>query len=121
MRNGSRLQPSGCGGRFPGVTHHRRSPLEHQHTEHIAAAPDAAFTALADVNNLPEYVPQVTSAEAREGDTVEVSARYGGHEQRGEAWFRSDGANRTIEWGAGDRPSTGACRSTPTARGRACC
>ena len=36
--------------------------MQHEHTEHIAAAPDAVYAAIADVSNLPRFVPQMTAA-----------------------------------------------------------
>lgn len=74
--------------------------MQHEHTEHVAAAPDRVFAALSDVANLPRYVPQLTSAEHLDGDHIKVSARYEGHTQTGEAWFRTDDSRRRIEWGA---------------------
>ena len=74
--------------------------MEHEHTQHVAAAPDRVFAALADVGNLPHYVPQVTAAERLDGDKVKIQARYEGHTQEGEAWFRSDESERRIEWGS---------------------
>lgn len=76
--------------------------MEHEHTQHVAAAPDSVFSALADVANLPHYVPQVTAAERIDGERVRVQARYEGHTQVGEAWFRSDASARRIEWGSPD-------------------
>ncbi|HYF25012.1 MAG TPA: SRPBCC family protein [Baekduia sp.] len=76
--------------------------MEHQHAEHVAASPDALFAALADVRNLPHFVPQMTAASAKDGDKVEVEARYDGHTQHGEAWFKTDETSRIIEWGAGE-------------------
>jgi len=74
--------------------------MEHEHTEFVAAEPQRVFGALADVSNLPRYVPQVTGAERLEGDKLRVTARYEGHTQEGEAWFKTDADRRTIEWGA---------------------
>jgi hypothetical protein len=74
--------------------------MEHEHTQHVAASADRVFDALADVGNLPRYVPQVTAAERIDGDTVRVQARYEGHTQEGEAWFRTDDSERRIEWGS---------------------
>jgi uncharacterized protein YndB with AHSA1/START domain len=74
--------------------------MEHEHTEYVAASPDRVFSALADVDNLPRYVPQLTGAERGEGDRLTVRARYDGHTQEGEAWFRADQAERRIEWGS---------------------
>jgi uncharacterized membrane protein len=74
--------------------------MEHEHTEHVAAPPDEVFAVLADVDNLPRYVPQLTGVERVDGDRIRVEARYEGRTQHGEASFRSDAANRRIEWGS---------------------
>lgn len=74
--------------------------MEHEHTQHVAASADQVFSALADVGNLPRYVPQVTAAERIDDEKVKVQARYEGRTQEGEAWFRTDAAQRRIEWGA---------------------
>lgn len=73
--------------------------MQHEHTEHIAAGADAVFAAIADVGNLPKFVPQMTAAREA-GGRVEVDARYGGGEQHGEASFTKDDAQRRIEWSA---------------------
>jgi uncharacterized protein YndB with AHSA1/START domain len=72
--------------------------VQHEHTEHVAAAPDAVYAAIADVSNLPRFVPQMTAARRTEGDHVEIDARYEGREQHGEASFRADESERRIEW-----------------------
>jgi uncharacterized protein YndB with AHSA1/START domain len=74
--------------------------VQHEHTEHIAAAPDAVYAAIADVSNLPRFVPQMTAARRSEGDRVEIAARYEGREQHGEVSFRTDERERKIEWSA---------------------
>jgi len=74
--------------------------MEHEHTEHVAAPPDAVYAAIADVSNLPRYVPQMTGARESGDGQVEVDARYGGHEQHGEAHFTKDPSQRRIEWSA---------------------
>jgi uncharacterized membrane protein len=74
--------------------------MQHEHTEHVAATADAVYAAIADLNNLPRFVPQLTAVRATEGDQIEVDARYEGHEQHGEATFRADDAERRIEWSA---------------------
>src|SRR5512133_1226421 len=76
--------------------------MEHEHTQHVAAPPDRVFAALANVENLPRYVPQVTAAHRTEGDNVSVEARYEGHTQRGEAWFKTNEEAQRIEWGSAD-------------------
>jgi hypothetical protein len=49
---------------------------------------------------ISRYVPQVTAAERLEGDKVRIEARYEGHTQQGEAWFRAAESERRIEWGS---------------------
>jgi uncharacterized protein YndB with AHSA1/START domain len=71
----------------------------HEHTEHVAAPPEAVYAAISDVNNLPRFVPQMTAAHAMGDDRVEVHARYEGREQHGEATFHADDDERRIEWG----------------------
>lgn len=74
--------------------------MQHEHTEHVAAAPDAVFAAISDVTNLPRYVPQITAAQATDAEHVEIDARYEGREQHGEATFHADAGERRIEWSA---------------------
>jgi carbon monoxide dehydrogenase subunit G len=74
--------------------------VQHEHTEHVAAAPDAVFAAISDVTNLPRFVPQITAAQATDAEHVEIDARYEGREQHGEATFHADAGERRIEWSA---------------------
>jgi carbon monoxide dehydrogenase subunit G len=74
--------------------------MQHEHTEHVAAAPDAVYAAIADINNLPKFVPQMTAARESGDGRVEVDARYEGHTQHGEASFKTDEKARRIEWSA---------------------
>ena len=64
--------------------------MQHEHTEHVAAPADAVYAAIANLDNLPRFVPQMTAVRPAEGDRVEVDARYEGREQHGEATFRAD-------------------------------
>lgn len=73
--------------------------MQHEHTEHVAAAPDAVYAAISDLNNLPRFVPQLTGVRAEDGGRVAVDARYEGHEQHGEATFAAD-APRGVSNGA---------------------
>jgi len=74
--------------------------VQHEHTEHVAAPPDAVYAAISDVNNLPRFVPQMTAVRPSDDDRVEIDARYEGREQHGEATFRADEGERKIEWSA---------------------
>jgi hypothetical protein len=73
--------------------------MEHVHSEHVAAAPDRVYAALADPDTLVQFVPQLTKISPQEGDRVEVEARYEGRTQRGEAFLRHDEQARRLEWG----------------------
>ena len=75
--------------------------MQHEHTEHVAASPDAVYAAIADVRNLPSFVPQMTAAREAGDGQVEIDARYEGHEQHGAASFERDDSARRIEWKAG--------------------
>jgi carbon monoxide dehydrogenase subunit G len=74
--------------------------MQHEHTEHVAAAPDSVYAAIADVKNLPSFVPQMTAARDSGDGRVEVDARYEGRTQHGEASFKADADTRRIEWGS---------------------
>lgn len=91
--------------------------MEHKHTEFVAASPERVFAALADVSNLPRYVPQMTAAEQVEADQVRVQARYDGHTQEGRAWFRTDEGERKIEWGAPGSDYHGSIQVSPEGEG----
>lgn len=72
--------------------------MQHEHTEHITAPPDAVYAVISDVSSLPRFVPQMTAARPTGDDSVAVDARYHGRDQHGEASFHADGARRRIEW-----------------------
>jgi carbon monoxide dehydrogenase subunit G len=91
--------------------------MEHEHTEYVAAAPDRVFAALADLGNLPRYVPQLTAAERIDGDRIKIEARYEGHTQQGEGWFRADESERQIEWGSAGSDYRGWIRVSPEGDG----
>ena len=73
--------------------------MEHVHSEHVAADPDRVFEVLRDPESLASFVPQLTKVDRQEGDRVEVEARYEGHVQHGDAYFRADEGARRVEWG----------------------
>jgi Polyketide cyclase / dehydrase and lipid transport len=91
--------------------------MKHEHTDFVAASPERVFGALADIGNLPRYVPQVTGAERLDGDKIKVQARYEGHTQEGEAWFRADASERKIEWGSPGSEYRGSIQVSPEGDG----
>ena len=73
--------------------------MKHEHTHHVAADADKVYAALADVRNLPHYVPQMTKAEPHDGDKVTVEARYAAMPRR-RGLVQDRRRKRRIEWGA---------------------
>jgi ribosome-associated toxin RatA of RatAB toxin-antitoxin module len=57
--------------------------VQHEHTEDVAASPDAVYAAISNVANLPRFVPQTIGVRPAGKDRVQVDARYEGHEQHG--------------------------------------
>jgi uncharacterized protein YndB with AHSA1/START domain len=74
--------------------------VKHQHTEHVAAAPEAVYAAISDPSKLPRFVPQITAMRPAGQGSVEVDARYEGHEQHGQASFSADDGEHKVEWRA---------------------
>ena len=81
----------------------------YESTTTVAAQPDALFSYLSDIHNLPDYFAAMKSAEPAgraEGDApagaeaVHSVAEVDGTRREGEAWFRRDDGGRSISWGS---------------------
>ena len=72
----------------------------YQHAETADLSAERVFDYLADVRNLPRYLPSMTAAEPQGGDQVRVEAKVDGRTESGEAWMRVDRKRRRIEWGS---------------------
>lgn len=71
----------------------------------VAVSPATLFSYLSDVQNLPAYMPRLTSAKPHDGDKVTVTAHVeppGKPEQdvKSEAWIRVLEEGKSLEWGA---------------------
>lgn len=73
---------------------------DYEQSSTVNADPDALFTYLSDVNNLPSYFASMKSAEPAGGDAVHTVAEVDGTEREGEAWFTADAEARSIRWGS---------------------
>jgi uncharacterized membrane protein len=79
---------------------------DHERSHPVESDASTVYALLSDVENLPRYFPQITSAHpVGDGDAVDTTAVIDPPDQperevRGEAWFRTDVAARRIEWGA---------------------
>lgn len=65
----------------------------------IQAPADATYEYLADPRHMPEYVANMTRAEASRGGHLHVAADVQGRHEEGEAMFEADDAARRLEWG----------------------
>jgi uncharacterized protein YndB with AHSA1/START domain len=81
----------------------------YESTTTVTASPDALFSYLSDIHNLPEYFAAMRSAEpagSAEGDVppgseaVHTVAEVDGQRREGEAWFRRDAGARSLSWGS---------------------
>jgi carbon monoxide dehydrogenase subunit G len=71
---------------------------DYTRTVTVAAAPDAAFAALADPKNLPRYVATMVAAEPEQGEQLHVAADVQGRHEEGDARFHADPDARRMEW-----------------------
>jgi ribosome-associated toxin RatA of RatAB toxin-antitoxin module len=81
--------------------------MEHEQTTRIAVAPDRLYRTIADIGNLTRFIPPLRSVRRTDAEHVEVDAQYQGHEQHGQAWFRTDDAAKRVEWGSEGQPYRG--------------
>jgi uncharacterized membrane protein len=78
---------------------------DYDNTITVQVPADRLFSYLADIRNLPNYMPRLTSAKPVEDDKVKVTAHIdpdGAPEQdvEGEAWVHVVEEGKTLEWGA---------------------
>jgi hypothetical protein len=79
---------------------------EYEQTASINAEPDELFDYLADVTNMPEYLPILSEASLA-GEEVVVETDIHGDRHRAEGWLHVDALERRMEWGAQDGPYHG--------------
>jgi uncharacterized membrane protein len=74
---------------------------DYQSSTTVSAPPDALFTYLSDVENLPGYFARMKEAHRTTGDEVHTEAVMpDGQTVEGEAWFRIDDSTQRISWGS---------------------
>lgn len=77
----------------------------HTSSVQINVSAEHLWSYLSDVENLPEYLPQMTSAHRTSGDKVQVTAKIDPSDQparevEGEAWFTVKEEGKTLTWGS---------------------
>lgn len=73
---------------------------EYQNSIVIQAHPDKVFDFVADINNLPKYLPTVHNASPLSQGRIRVQGEAGGHKYDEEGYFRADPETRKLEWGS---------------------
>lgn len=73
---------------------------EYEERLHVRADADEVFDFVADVSNLPKYLPTTKSAEDQGPDRVRVQGEAAGHRYDSDGYLRSDRERMRLEWGA---------------------
>jgi carbon monoxide dehydrogenase subunit G len=81
--------------------------MEHEQTTRIPVEPERLYRTIADIGSLTRFIPPLQSVRRTDSEHVEVDAQYEGHEQHGQAWFRTDDDARRVEWGSEGQPYNG--------------
>src|SRR3954470_10213939 len=76
----------------------------HRYTGTVDAPPDVVFVFLADIRNLPSYLPLMTAAREVGEGKVEMDTVVNGAEHTVQAWLRVDDDRGRIEWGSDREP-----------------
>ncbi|HEU4322196.1 MAG TPA: SRPBCC family protein [Roseiflexaceae bacterium] len=81
---------------------------EYEHTVTISATPEAIFAYVADLRNMPHYLPTVLSAEPLPEGRVRLRGQAGGRRYDVDGYLHSEPELNRMEWGAdGDRAYAG--------------
>lgn len=66
----------------------------------IAASAEQIFDFLADVRNVPQYLPTVRAAQPQQGERIRTQGQVGDHTYDSDGHFRIDRQARRLEWGS---------------------
>lgn len=73
---------------------------EYEETLTMAAGPDEVFDFVADVRNLPKYLPTTKDAQSQGEERVRVQGEAQGHAYDSDGYLRPDRSAKRMEWGA---------------------
>ena len=90
---------------------------EYERSRVVQAAPDEVFVVVADVRNLPTYLPTVHAADQPDAGLVHVHGAASGGEYDGDGWLRVDEARRRLEWGTDEADCRGWLSVSPDGAG----
>lgn len=86
---------------------------QHEETMTINASADAVFNFIADIGNLPKYVPTTKQAQSQGEDRVQVQGEAKGHQYSDDGYLRADRAQQRLEWGSDEGHYSGSMQITP--------
>jgi len=73
---------------------------EYHQSKKVQASADQVFDFVAEIKNLPQYLPTVHKASPQQGERIQVEGEAGGHHYKSDGYFRVDRQNRRLEWGS---------------------
>ena len=83
-----------------GVHKMAKQRKDYEETTTIQASPQKVYDFVSDVSNLPKYLPTTKGAQPQSGERVRVQGKAGGHSYDADGYFRTNGANERLTWGA---------------------
>ncbi len=76
------------------------STTEFEQSLTVAAPADGIFDFISDVQNVPQYLPTVQSAQPQQGERIRTQGQAGDRSYDSDGHFRVDKQARRIEWGS---------------------
>lgn len=86
---------------------------EYEQSKTIDAAPDTIFDFVADIANLPKYLPTTKHAQPQQGERVRIQGGGDGFQYDADGYLRADHEQHRLEWGADERYYSGYLEITP--------
>lgn len=86
---------------------------EFEHSLTVGAPAESVFDFVADVRNMPRYLPTTRGAQPQGEDRVQVQGEAKGHAYAADGYLRQDRQNLRLDWGADERHYSGWLRVEP--------
>lgn len=90
---------------------------EYEQSMAMAASPEAVFDFVADIENLPKYLPTTKSAQSQGENRVRVQGEANGHAYDSDGYLRPDHGAHRMAWGADEGYYSGWMEVMPEGEG----
>lgn len=90
---------------------------EYEERLSMRASPDQVFDFVADVRNLPRYLPTTKDAQAQGEERVRVQGEAQGHRYDSDGYLRRNADANRLEWGADEGYYSGWLQARPDGDG----